>query len=404
MAGNHVAQRRSEKTDNKRILVSCLSNLEIDPRVRREIDWLTERGFVVETLGEGNLPSPEVVAHHRITDDRPTWTKPRLIYGLLLLLLPYSSRFRLFYESRIPRELTQRFLAGEFDLVVLNDLDLLPWAVRKHGPRVKGSGQHVHLDLHEYHTKKLPAGSHWKFLMDGFWGWLRTFIASPGITSRTVVAPGIGRIYEEELGVPPQITVRNAPPLEKLSPSRVDPQRIELLYHGLGMWERGLQPLIEAMSEIEPRFHLKLMLTGSSSVVKDELKRYVAEHKLTDRVTFADPVAMKDVAKTINTSDLEVIFYKPTTPNLQFSLPNKFFESIQARLGIVVGESPSMTEIVEPHRNGIIVSGWEPADLARGINTLTAGQISKFKEASDRIAKDYCMASEGDTFVSSLKM
>lgn len=396
--------RAQTSTSPKTILVSCLSDLEHDPRVMREIIWLTDAGYTVETLGEGNLPSPLVKEHHKIIEERPKWTKPKIVFGLILAFFPYSWRFKILFESRIPQTATKRYLAGGYDLVVLNDLDLLPWAVRRNGSRVTLKNQFVHLDLHEYHTKNLPEDAHWRFLMNGFWKWLRRFIASPGITSRSVVAPGIGKIYEDEFGIPPQTTVRNAPPYETLSPTPVNPDRIELIYHGLGMWERGLRSLVTAMESIEPRFQLKLMLTGKYDSVKKELLSLVKKKNLENRITFAEPVAMKDVAKAINTSDVEVIFYEPSTPNLKFSLPNKFFEAIQGRLAIVVGQSPSMSEIVDDANNGLIVTGWSPENLAAGINCLTANEIQNMKSNSNAVAEQLSMLGEGRSFLASLEI
>jgi glycosyltransferase involved in cell wall biosynthesis len=402
---SQIALSKVEQTTNskkQRVLVSCLSNLEHDPRVIREIQWLYEAGYVVESLGEGNLPTPIVEKHYKIEEDRPSWTKPKLVYGLLLLFMPNFVRFKLFYESRIPQEVTERFLAGDFDLVVLNDLDLLPWAVKKKSSRVKSKKQFVHLDLHEYHTLDLPSDAHWKILMNGFWRWLRTFISSPGITSRSVVAPLIGELYEKEFGVPPMTTVRNAPPFEELSPSIVDEENIELIYHGLGMWERGLKSLIESMVFVEPRFTLRLMLTGSNDSVLKELFQMVDSLNLNSRIQFQDPVPMSDVARTINSADIEVIFYEPITPNLRYSLPNKFFEAIQGRLAFVIGESPSMLEIVKPAEIGRVVEGWAPTDLAKCINSIKADELIEMKANTWKVAEQLSMQEESKNFLWSL--
>jgi glycosyltransferase involved in cell wall biosynthesis len=198
------------------------------------------------------------------------------------------------------------------------------------------------------------------------------------------------------------VTVRNAPPYEKLSPSEVDENNIELIYHGLGMWERGLKPLIESMVFVEPRFTLNLMLTGTYDSVMNELLRIVDSRGLKSRVRFIDPVPMSDVARTINSADLEVIFYEPITPNLKYSLPNKFFEAVQGRLALVIGESPSMLEIVEATKNGKVVKGWTPFELAKCINSINANELREMKANTGKIAKQLSMEAESRNFLSSL--
>jgi glycosyltransferase involved in cell wall biosynthesis len=256
----------------------------------------------------------------------------------------------------------------------------------------------MHLDVHEYHrwegsgSSALPR----RLLFAGFHRWLVRFIGSPVFASRTTVAPGIAELYARDFGIPAPSIVRNSPDEVHQSASPVDAARIRLLYHGNPDLSRGLPLLIEAIRLLPERFHLTLMLTGSAAARRPQSEMTA---DLGDRVDVVAAVPMAEVSRAINRFDLEVVFYPPDTPNHLFSFPNKFFEAIQGRLGIVVGESPSMAEVVRRYGNGVVVEGWTAADLARTLDGLTPERIREMKESSDRAAQEINSATEGAAFL-----
>jgi len=379
-------------------LVVSLSDLRKDPRVTREIDWLASEGWTVDSLGLGSKPTSTMRDHFEMAR-LAKWANSLVGKGLIHSFLPYAKRFNLLIESRIPREVSDRVRRGEYDLVLFNDLYFMPWISNKatFSPQ---RNTRAHLDLHEFHPPELAAGSSWRFLVNGYYRWQRRFVGSPRFRSRSVVANGIADLYAEEFGVPKPTVIRNAPPYTEQPPSPVNPDRIELLFHGTAAWPRGLNQLIEAVRQLDARFALTFMLTGPQDIVA-ELRTMVED--LGDRVTFAAPVAMGDVTSAINAYDLEVMFYPPTTDNLRFALPNKLFEAVQGRLGIVIGASPMMAEIIEQYSNGIIADGWEAKDLATALNGLTPSHVVAMKAASALAAQELNAEREKESFLRSIQ-
>ncbi|MBX3099083.1 MAG: hypothetical protein KF761_05835 [Salinibacterium sp.] len=378
---------------NGRVLVACWTDLETDPRVAREIAWLAAEGWTVDTVGFGATPGPAVRTHYAITD-APVWSRNRALLGLALAQPSMSLRFRLLMESRMPVDVRQLALAGEYDLIFINDLDFVPWALGHTWPETV----RFHLDLHEFEIPELPPGTAYLPLMLPYkkWQWAR--IGSPRFATRSSVAGAIANHYRDTFGIPRPAVVRNAPAYVEQSPTPVDPHHIRLIYHGHAAWARGLGVIIEAMALTDERFDLTLMLTGSAAV-RDEAAAIVAD---TPRVRIVPPVPMSEVARALNQYDLEVMFFPPSTPGLKYALPNKLFEAVQGRLGLVSGESPSMTEIIEQYGNGVVVSGWTAPDLAATINDLTAERIRELKDASIAAAADLSAEAERARFVASI--
>jgi glycosyltransferase involved in cell wall biosynthesis len=374
-----------------------MSPLATDPRILREIDWLASDAWIVDTLGIGATPD-ERVRQHFATGQAPRWTESRIAKGLIHSLLPYRARFRVLMTPQLPTELMAR--VGVYDLIVVNDVDLVPWMVRE-GRRLLAAGGIVHLDLHEWHpSERGRAADLTTALTRGYQDWKTDQLASSVFTSRSTVASGLGELYVERYGVPPLRIIRNSPAYEDLQPSVVDEDGIDLVYHGNADLARGLGLLAVALPLLQPRFRLHLMLTGTDDD-KAALRALLSENA--HRVIFHDPVPVTEIARRINDWDLEIIFYPPTIPNLKYSLPNKFFEAIEGRLGIVAGESPEMARLIREYGIGAVVDGWRGEDLAVTINALTADDIVAMKSGTQAAARELNSQTERLVFEEILK-
>jgi hypothetical protein len=385
-------------TEHQRALLISFSDLTSDPRVRKQIDWLTDSGWTVDTLGLGDHPTPQVRDHFALRD-QARWVRSRLGSAFIYLLLPRMRRFALLTGNRIPAEAGRRVRDGEYSLILFNDFELIAWTRNRKVFTLAARRARIHLDLHEYREPRLALDSAWRIITNDYYRWTRSLIGDPVFTSRSTVARGLAESFAEDFGVPEPAVVRNCPPFVDQSPSPVDPEDIRIVFHGMASWARGLKQMCEALRAIDKRFSVTFMLTANRNVIA-ELAEY--SHDLGDRVRFVPPVPMRDVGKELNHYDLEIMFYQPDSPNLVFSLPNKFFEAIQGRLGLVIGESPMMAEIVREYGNGVIVDGWSSQDLARTLSGLTAERITELKSASHTAAIAINAETERAAFLASI--
>jgi hypothetical protein len=368
--------------ESPRALVIVLTNVTNDPRVHRQIQWLAQEGYVVDSLGYGEKPGDEEGDHFSIEPDAP-WVTRRFGHGFVHGLIPFRQRFRLLAESRFPAEAAERVKRGAYQLIIFNDIQLIPWVGNSAVFTPAALQAHIHLDLHEYFPPQLFGSTLWRRIMRGYYAWGRSFINHHAFTTHSVVAGGISDLYVSEFGISQPTIVRNCPTFVEQQPSAVDAERIELVYHGGAAWPRGFKEMVDAMRVVDDHFVLTFMLVGSQQVIQ-ELKEYA--EPLGERVRFVDPVSMVSLATEINKYDAEIMFYPPVTENLRFALPNKLFESVQGRLATVIGPSPTMMEVVEQFGLGPVAQGWTHEDLAAAISTLTAESLTAFKTASHKAA------------------
>ena len=383
---------------NRRVLIIVKSPITRDPRVRRQIEWMTEGGWSVDTVGPVGHHVPGVETHFGV-NHAPAWSRSQRIAPLMYALVPHGLLFRYLLENRIPKTVKQRISGNHYDLVLFNDHHFLPW-IRT--PAVFTSDvvrRGIHLDMHEYLQPPAVKNGWWQISPERYYSWVRAFIGTPRLSARSTVASGISDLYVKELAIPEMSIVRNAPAYVEQTPSAVAADSIELLYHGAATDLRGIPQLLEAMRHLPSRFLLTLILVGEASKIA-EYKRTVQEEHLL--VRFEPPVPVEEIATYINKFDVLVMFYPPLNRNLEFALPNKLFEALQARLALVMGESSMMTEIVAEYSNGVVVAGWSADDLAQALEQLTAESVAAMKANSDRAARDISAETERAAFFESI--
>jgi len=381
--------------DAKYALVIALTMIHRDPRVMPQVKSLTSEGWIVDTIGNGQNPAPGVRDHFALNSPA-AWTQSTI--GTLLIhgFLPHSLRFKLLASNSVEAEVKARIRAGKYQLIVFNDLDFVPWIADSTTFTSQALSGHIHLDLHEYFPIKVRRDSLYRRFIASYNVWMRKHIGNRGFTTRSTPVRGISELYAEEFGFPTPEVIRNCPPYTVQDPSAVDPSKIRLLYHGAYNPHRGIYEIVDAMRLVDERFSMTFMFVGTKSLI-EELKTYAKD--LQHRVHFVPAVPMEEISHFINSYDLEIMFYPPRTTNLVMALPNKFFEAIQGRLGVIIGDSPMMKELVDEHGLGLVVNGWSPSDLAAGINSLTPEQVTSYKRAAHAVAANFSAESERQAFL-----
>ncbi|MGO1563148.1 MAG: hypothetical protein ACTHW7_15135 [Actinomycetaceae bacterium] len=359
------------------VLVVSYSTLVSDARLLRQIRLLADE-YDVTSCGYGQAPDG-VVAHVRIPDGLVAWHKDRLLL--------MQRRFAAVYErNSVNAHLRKRLPVGEFDVVVANDADTVPLALSL---RPRGG---VHADLHEYAPRQHEDSPRWRLFVAPYYRWLvRKFL--PLCASVTTVGQGLAAEYEREYGARTGV-VANAAPFREATPTAVSAP-LRLVHSGGSMRVRAIHRMIRAVEASTSGATLDLFLVPNDPAYHAELTELAAE---ADRVTLHDPVPADNVVETIAQYDVGVYVLPPTGFNTQNALPNKFFDFVQARLGIIVGPSPEMASLVEEHGLGAVTSGFEEADLAVVLDRLDPVEVARWKAGSDAAARELSAENQMDAW------
>lgn len=360
----------------KRILIIALSDLENDPRVYRQINYLRNQ-YHVSTIGwepaqiEG-VPFFELKPPSRSNVVR---LKRALEYKL--------GRYEKLYWSLYPFQPVIDRLAGEsFDLIFANDIDSLPFALRL--AQASKTDCNVLLDLHEYAPRQFEDRFLWRFIFRGFNRYLcRTYLKQ--CDKIITVSSALADEYHREYGIKPDV-ITSASEYFPLEPVPVSSDRIRIIHHGVANPNRRLETMIQTMALVDSRFHLDLMLLPTYPRYYKRLQALAAKYS---NVNIIPPVSREEIIPSIHNYDLSQIVFRPYTINFKYGLFNKFFESIQARLAIVSGPTPEPhVRIIQKYRCGIIADSFDIKDIAAAINRLTPEEIMTYKHNAHKAASE----------------
>lgn len=209
------------------------------------------------------------------------------------------------------------------------------------------------------------------------------------------VSPGIQKkcldIFNKQ-----SILIPNAPFYDgSMQPRLTEHGIIRIVHHGNGAPNREIETMIEAVgllhkwyknAEIRIEFKLDLYLSGND----DYMRKLISIKDQYENIRILPHVDYEDIVKTINAYDIGLFLLPDNSFNHRYALPNKLFEFLQARIGIIITPLPGMMNFVEKHGVGMVTNGFDAKTCADAIKTLNLEKINEFKLKSDIAAKQEC--------------
>lgn len=357
-----------------KLLILSFSPIASDARVLKQVNLFAGQ-YELYTCGYG--PPPVGVHHHyEIPEHLPVWRWDRRAL--------ITRRYRTAYWRNAAIAFAAAMLpVGEFDAVLANDADSVGLALSLKARRG------VHVDLHEYAPRQKEEVRRWRLFVAPFVRWMcRTFVARAA--SVTTVGAEIATEYTRRFGFRPAVVI-NAAPYADLSPQPVSAP-IRLVHSGAGLRNRGLMLMVDAVAATSAPVTFDLYLTPNDPGYLAELAARVAT---IDGVTVHPPVPYSRLIATLNDYDVGLFVLPPVNFNYRWALPNKLFDFVQGRLGIVIGPSPEMARIVRERGLGDVSADFTAASLTSILDGLTPELIAQWKEASDGAAR--ALAAENQT-------
>lgn len=361
-----------------------------DPRLLRQIRWLTEIGYdSIVTIGNGTK-ADGVEGHFPI----PVLSLPARYFGYLIR--GHRKRFDYFFGSHLDK--IPEGLFEKADLLVVNEIEYLAWGGFQREGLVDLP---LYLDLHEDHVNAAYRGPLEAIAFKEYWEWqllmLHNFVEKrQGPIRVSSVEEVIASDYERMLSRPVEL-IRNAPDNNSLSPSQVVPDEIKLVHHGMGTKGRGIELTIRALSNLDPKFHLTLILFSTPQFrLKIEALAWILGVR--KRVRILPGVPLAELPATLNRFDVSIVVLPDDTPGHANALPNKFFESIHSKLAIVTGPNATMSRLVREEGIGIAMETWNWKELVTSLEGLTPIKIAKYKQNAVKSARSMSSVQSSITF------
>lgn len=308
----------------KKLLFAVTTDLNHDQRMQRICTSLACQGYDVELVGRQKPDSKPLVlqayTQHRI---KCRYNKGKLFY------LEFMLRLYFYLNSR------------RYHALCAIDLDTaLPvyfQAKKKQVPFV--------YDAHEYFPEVVEVTD--RKLVKTAWTAIEKFIVTRTRHAYTVtqsIADIFFRKYKTRFEV-----IRNTPVLQAAAPVAKETKTI--LYQGAVNAGRGLEPLLEAMVELDA----KLVICGDGDVMPT-LKQMARELAVEDKVEFRGYVLPKDLLEITRRCRVGIMLLENKGLSYYYSLANKFFDYVHAGVPQLVIDFPEYRQLNEKYKVGLLTS------------------------------------------------
>ncbi|MCO6451613.1 MAG: glycosyltransferase [Caldilineales bacterium] len=365
----------------QKVCILSLENIQNDGRVLRQIEYAA-REYDVTFVGWGQLEKP---IPHVTMKPVQQWIFPPLQRSSQIARMfmgRVSQRYweKWYWAKPDHQQALATILQGQYDLIHVDEAIALPIGVRA----AEQLGTKLLFDAHEYSPEQAADKLWGRLLAKPFYEYIIQEYA-PRADAMITVAPGIAERYARELNRQVEV-IMNVPIYQPLHFRPTNPQSIRMIYHGAGSRDRRLEALIQTVGHLDVRFSLDLMLVIKDPAYLAELQQ-LGTSLAPGRVRFRPAVPPDEIASTVNEYDIGMPFIPPVNYNHAHSLPNKFFEYMMAGLAVAIGPSVEMQGIVEQYGVGVIAAGFEPAEMAERLLSLTSEEIDSMKQNSLAAAK-----------------
>ena len=357
----------------KKILIAAFRDVSKSKRVLRQIYYLKDKYDLYVIGYEPSININGIKYFQVIPRFRYMSLYQKVSSAFILGIRQFEAAHRQLYGYQ---DAIRKLSPIQFDLILAHDFKPLPMIYQLN------KNPNILVDIHEYYfdmsNKRIRLISRFDdYLISTYF--LR---CDKGFT----VSQGIAEEYKNKSGKNFQV-ITSAHDYVECQPSSVMPDKIRIIHHGNANSDRKLERMIQVMDNVDKRFELDLMLTALTF----DMPYLKSLQKMADsrkNVRLLPPVASKDIVTFTSQYDIGFFLLPETNFSLKYSLPNKFFEFIQARLCIAIGPSVEMAKIVKKYDLGIVAEDFNPNTMANMLNALTEEQIMYHKQQCHRFAHE----------------
>lgn len=385
---------------SKTVCIISLTPVTDEPRVLRQSKALYDQGWTVIVAGlKGRQKPPSYwrfIEVEHVYDAKGMFDSLKL--GWKKRLSRFSAQFAedYYWRSAGYDGIFEHIAAVEnvrCDLAIAHDYFTAPIAARI----AKLSNGKYAVDCHEFsyeqymHDKKwIKEERPWVHAME------KRFLANASVV--TTVCDGIADRLKSTYRLSRRPTVVRSTAFFHDLPFKPTREKIEVLYHGIVSQMRGLEQTIESVKLWRPEYHFVIRGPGPDDYVA-QLNALAQKHGVSDRVRTDPPVPFNQMIPQANSADIGFFVQEDISVQKRFTLPNKFFEYVQARLALCVADLPEMARLVKENNLGVLVRKVTPASIAEQINGLTRDKIDAYKRASMTAAKKLSWENEAEVML-----
>lgn len=355
----------------KTVLVICFNDLRIDSRVTRQVDFLKSE-YDVTVLCFEAYPTTSFELY-KVPKTKLTFARKAISAVFLTLGLNETAYWILHAYRNFIKDLKQR----DFDLIVANDVEALPFAAV-----VAGANTKIFFDAHEYAPRQFEDRFFWRVFFQRYNTYLCTKYI-PLVHGMSTINEGLALAFEKNFNIKP-IVITNAAPHVSITPKMRNDFPIRLVHHGIFNHSRQPEIMIQLMDLLDDRFTLDLIYILPQPVSQktiDYFELFKKKASKTGKITIRPSLKSSEIVRVIHERyDMGIILVPPINFNYENGLPNKLFDCIQARLAMCVGPLHEIAKVVQQFKIGVVSENFTAEGMAAALAKISLDELNHFKQ------------------------
>lgn len=364
----------------KRILVITDNNPNKAARPFRLINLLSSISEY-ETHVLSNTPfSDEKVKHYKLQKKMTNWE------GFIYMLSLYKLFKNFLSLNPVNKNVLYELKSNKYDLIICENLTVIYLAFL-----IKSENTKLMLDLREFYISQYSSDFHGHFFKKYYYdskikylNYLITEFASK-CNKLITVSPGLQENYKSTFNLDTDLIMSLPDYSENKSQQLESNNKIKLVHHGGAKESRKIELMIELMNYLDDRFTLDLYLIKYHSSYYEYLINLASNNK---NINIYKEIELEKINDTLVKYDIGIILFEPTTFNLEYCLPNKLFEFIQAGLLLISYPLPNIKSIINKFDVGNVSNNFDLKEIATLLNSLTFENINYYKLNSQAASKE----------------
>jgi len=228
------------------------------------------------------------------------------------------------------------------------------------------------------------------------------------------IGTGLAKWYEQRLKIKTPILLRNCrlfvPYSSSHSSIRHDcgMQNFEYLvvWFGYSYPEQGLETLVKVVKYLPKTIHIAIIadVLPKWENFHNGLMETIEKDNLSDQFHFIKARAPNELITYVMGADVGIIPRPNKGLNIYYSLPNKLFEMVMARLPIASSRLDDIMKLIKEYQIGLIFDENNPRDIANKIQEiLIPDNFQKLKQSVSEAAKILCWEEESKNYLKLIK-
>jgi hypothetical protein len=352
---------------NSTVWLGTFSDINTDPRPLKARGSLVKSGFRTMELMDN---SEDQVRLSRIS----SWLQMLFWGSIFHLGLTRDRAIRNFLNARMRKVVILKKPVSVDDVILLFDIDLLPFVTEQF------PSNPIVIDFREIYTEQF--GKDIKFRL--FLRPIRKHILendAKKIKAGYTVSRGLINYYQNNFMIQLSL-IRSVPLFQGSQSASGSAGNIKIVYLGVAHPLRNIEKSIKVIMEIGQEIEFHLYLVGDKSYIESLKKTSEGSHQ----IFFHSPVDFHKINETLCKYDLGWCYFTPETENIKNALPNKFFDYIQAGLGVICGPNLDMLEEAKSWNFGFFTPDYSDRALNQLLTSFTRDSIESAK-ISAKLAK-----------------